>query len=187
VKKRGSDKVLVAYVVSNNGVELDLDALRAHLRERLPAFMAPAVLIPLESIPLTPNGKADRASLPDPNSRDHQAAAAEYLAPRNEVEARAARLFEGVLGVKSPSVNANFFELGGHSLMATQLVSRIREEFTVEISLRDFFHTPTIEALASAIAAGKANGFGSAINRQSLSLEEQLDALDCAASGVRAS
>ncbi len=189
VKKRGIDKVLVAYVVPTNRHELNLDVLRAHLRERLPAFMAPAMFIPLESIPLTPNGKVDRANLPEPDSRDQGAIAgsSEHVAPRNEIEARAVCLFEAVLGIKGPSVCANFFDLGGHSLMATQLVSRVREEFNVEISLRDFFHKPTIESLGSAVAAASASDFDGGIHRQSLSLEEQLDALDCVASGVRAS
>jgi amino acid adenylation domain-containing protein len=104
----------------------------------------------LERMPLLPNGKIDRNNLPQPGS----AIAAPELAnrqPRNEIQNLLKTLWEQVLGLSSIDARANFFEIGGHSLIATRIVSRVREQFKLELSLRALFENPTIEEFSAYI------------------------------------
>ncbi|HEX6184593.1 MAG TPA: amino acid adenylation domain-containing protein, partial [Pyrinomonadaceae bacterium] len=143
----GGGQRLVAYVVKDeNGP--DATALRARLLERLPDYMLPSAFVFLEALPLTPNGKVDRKALPEP---DPSATAGEYVAPRTPVEEITCNLFAQVLRVPRVGTADNLFDLGGHSLMATQLVSRVREVFGVELPLRELFERPTPGALAHAV------------------------------------
>jgi acyl carrier protein len=107
--------------------------------------MVPSVLVVLEALPLTANGKLDRKALPAP---DAIASAEEYVAPRTPVEEVLAGIYGEVLKLEQVSINDNFFELGGHSLLATRLVSKIREAFQIELPLRRVFETPTVAGLA---------------------------------------
>jgi amino acid adenylation domain-containing protein len=127
--------------------------LRSHLRARLPEYMVPSALIPMDAFPLTPAGKIDRRSLPaaDQARRD---AAAEYVAPRTGTEARLAAIAAQLLNLERVGVEDNFFELGGHSLLATQLISRIRDEFKVEAPLKALFEHPTVAGLAVVVDEG---------------------------------
>jgi amino acid adenylation domain-containing protein len=137
---------LVAYVVGEaGGVEL-----RGRLRERLPEYMRPQVMVKLEALPVLPNGKVDRKGLPEWGG-ERPELGREYVAPRTEVEGRLAGLCGELLGVERVGVEDSFFELGGHSLLATQLLSRVREGFGVELPLRAIFEAPTIAGLAARI------------------------------------
>jgi acyl transferase domain-containing protein len=78
-----------------------------------------------------------------------------YIAPRSDVERRVADIWEEVLGHEQLGINDNFFELGGDSLLATQLVTRLRDAFAVELPLRRFFESPTIAELATAVEGEK--------------------------------
>jgi acyl carrier protein len=118
-----------------------------YLREKLPEYMVPSVLVEMESIPLTANGKADRKALPDPDATE--VPADQYVAPRNDAEARLARIWQDVLEEEQVGVHDDFFELGGHSLLAVRLISAIRKEFTVEIPISHVFDYPTIALLAA--------------------------------------
>jgi amino acid adenylation domain-containing protein len=109
--------------------------------------MVPSVLVEMESIPLTANGKADRKALPDPDATE--VPADQYVAPRNDAEARLARIWQDVLEEEQVGVHDDFFELGGHSLLAVRLISAIRKEFTVEIPISHVFDYPTIALLAA--------------------------------------
>ena len=156
------DKQLVAYVVpiehcqaepgqehsqAEPGNEYDEYGWRQFLKQKLPGYMVPSAYVVLESLPLTPNGKVDRRLLPEPDtfSRDIQE---DYIAPRNSVEEVLVGIWAKVLGVEQVSVCDNFFELGGHSLLATQLISRIRDAFQVELTVRNLFEAPTVAGLA---------------------------------------
>jgi acyl carrier protein len=75
-----------------------------------------------------------------------------YRAPENDVEQTIADIWQTLLGIERVGVDDSFFDLGGHSLLATQLISRLRDTFQVELSLRSFFETPTIASLARAVA-----------------------------------
>jgi amino acid adenylation domain-containing protein len=144
-ERRSSDRSLVAYVVFR-ATPISFDALRAHLRQRLPDYMVPALFVPLAQLPMTPNGKLDRRSLPPP---DWQAGSPRpQVAPRTPVESALCSLFKDVLGIGQIGVHDNFFDLGGHSLLATQLVSRIRDALDVELPLRVLFDSPTVQGLS---------------------------------------
>ena len=124
--------------------------LRDDLKTRLPEYMVPSVFVLLESLPLSANGKVDRRALPMPG--DVRAGLdAEYIAPRNEMEEHLVQIWADVLKLERVGVNDDFFDLGGHSLMATQVVSRIREQMNVDLPLSEMFGYPTIAELAHKI------------------------------------
>jgi acyl carrier protein len=116
--------------------------------------MVPAAMVMLSKLPLNANGKIDRQALPAPE----QAQTKTYIAPRTPTEEVLAHIWAEVLRQDRISTDDNFFELGGHSLMATQIVSRIREHFKVELGLRVLFENPTISGLSEAIVQAEKNG-----------------------------
>ncbi|MBD1895823.1 non-ribosomal peptide synthetase [Coleofasciculus sp. FACHB-129] len=126
--------------------------LQAYLTQKLPEYMVPSAFVVLESLPLTPNGKVDRRALPAPEPVKLDLAGS-YVAPQTPVEEVLVKIFGEVLGVKRVGIHDNFFELGGHSLLGTQLVSRVRDAFGVELPLRSVFEAPTIAELSKAIAS----------------------------------
>ena len=143
------DKRLVAYVVAE-GQPAARD-LRRFLAEQLPDYMLPSAFVFLDALPLSPNGKVERRSLPacDGNRPELDAA---FVPPRTEAEHLLTSLWAEVLGLPRVGAHDNFFtELGGHSLLATQLVSRVRDAFGVDLPLVRFFEAPTIAELAAAI------------------------------------
>jgi amino acid adenylation domain-containing protein len=146
----GGERRLVAYVVPAPGAALGREALGTALRRGLPDYMVPTTFVVLSALPLTTNGKVDRAALPAPDAtntlRD-----GELVAPRTEVETELAAILSSLLGVEGVSVEDNFFLLGGHSLLGTQLIVRVRDVFDVELSLRTLFDAPTIADLAAEI------------------------------------
>jgi amino acid adenylation domain-containing protein len=143
------DKRLLGYVVAQ-GKELTGEELREYLKQEVPDYMVPQAIAVLSKFPLTANGKIDRAALPEPQTAQAQRA---YIAPRNETEQKIAAIWAEVLrrGLNTISIDDNFFDLGGHSLMATQVVSRIRERFALEIPMRAMFDRPTIARLGEAV------------------------------------
>ncbi|MCY1015596.1 amino acid adenylation domain-containing protein [Pyxidicoccus sp. MSG2] len=144
------DKRLVAYVVP----ALEVSGLRAWMRERLPEYMVPSALVPLEALPLTANGKVDRKALPVPEA---PASGASYVAPRTPTEVALATIWAALLRVEKVGVEEDFFALGGHSLLATQVVARVRKTFRVELPMRALFEAPTIAALAARIDSVRAS------------------------------
>ncbi|MEU1056791.1 amino acid adenylation domain-containing protein, partial [Streptomyces sp. NPDC005876] len=122
----------------------DTRELRRFVAQRLPDYMVPTALVVLDRMPLTPNGKLDRAALPEP-----EYAATAYRAPRTAREETLAGLFAEVLRVDRVGVDDNFFELGGHSLLATRLISRARADMGIEIPIRKVFDLPTVATLAA--------------------------------------
>ncbi|MFH8978198.1 non-ribosomal peptide synthase/polyketide synthase [Streptomyces sp. NPDC017890] len=144
---RAEDPRLVAYPVPAAGAVLRPEELRAHLRERLPDYMVPAVFVPLDALPVNASGKLDRRALPEPDTD----AARSGRAPRTPQEQVLAGLFAGVLGVSEVGVDDDFFDLGGHSLLATRLVARVRAALDVELALRTLFQSPTVAGLAAAL------------------------------------
>ncbi|MBW4632891.1 MAG: amino acid adenylation domain-containing protein [Iphinoe sp. HA4291-MV1] len=141
------NKRLVAYIVSNLNPP-STSELHGLLKQKLPDYMVPSAFVMLSSLPLTPNGKIDRKALPAPNIelslKDN------FVAPRNPTEEVLANLWTELLGVKV-GIHDNFFELGGHSLLATQVISRLREAFSVELPIRCLFELPTVIELAKVI------------------------------------
>ncbi|MFI7011779.1 amino acid adenylation domain-containing protein [Streptomyces sp. NPDC050145] len=139
----GGDKALVAYLV---GEEVPTDELRAELEQSLPDYMVPAAFVPMTSLPVTPNGKLDRAALPEPVWGGGTG-----RLPRGPREELLCRLFAEVLGAERVGIDDNFFELGGHSMLATRLAGRVRAELGGDIGVRTLFEAPTVAALAARI------------------------------------
>jgi amino acid adenylation domain-containing protein len=143
------EKELVAYVVLAPGAKLNAGELRDHLRKRLPDYMVPAEFVSIASVPVTANGKLDRAALPSPNgSRPHVEV---YVEPRTAVEEELAKILAPLLKLQRVGVNDNFFLLGGHSLLGTQLIARISETFGVDLTLLKLFDHPTVAEMSSEI------------------------------------
>lgn len=147
---RAEEKSLVAYVVMKPEYEPDTGVLRRHLKERLPAYMVPSFYVPVEKFPLLPNGKLNRKALPAPDW--HTLECMDTLEePQTEVEKRIAGIWQDVLGYEKVGRNQDFYDLGGHSLLATQLISRLREAFGVDLSLRSLLEGSTVAKLAQEI------------------------------------
>jgi acyl carrier protein len=146
------DKRLVAYIVCDPSQTPAVGELRAYLKDKLPEYMIPSFFVFIDALPVSPNGKIDRRALPT-LEQFRPETTGEYVAPRTEVERILADLWEQVLRVERVGVNDNFFELGGHSLLATQLVSHIRETFSVELPLRGIFESPTVAEQVGLIGA----------------------------------
>ncbi|MFE1288251.1 amino acid adenylation domain-containing protein [Streptomyces sp. NPDC058751] len=137
---------LAAYLVPADGASLPEPAeIQAHLADRLPEYMVPAAYVPLERLPLSPNGKLDLKALPAPDLTS----ATPFRAPATAREKALARLFAEVLGLEKVGADDGFFELGGHSLLATRLITRARAEIGMEIPIRKIFDLPTVAALAA--------------------------------------
>ena len=148
-EKEGREKQLVAYVVPRQG-QLSPSVLRQFLKQTLPEYMVPTIFMMLEDLPLTPNGKVNRRALPAPDL-ERSRLETKLVAPRTQVEKVLAKIWNEVLGLERVGVHDNFFELGGHSLMATRVVSRIQQEFQVDLKLIGFFKMPTIAELTKGI------------------------------------
>ncbi|MFD5425746.1 amino acid adenylation domain-containing protein [Streptomyces sp. NPDC127084] len=152
------DRRIVAYVVPETS---PVSAAAAHLRESvtghaaafLPSFMLPSAVVVLDRFPLTPHGKLDRAALPEPEIGPRR----DCREPRTPREEALCRMYEELLGARGASPGAagagvgiddDFFELGGHSLLVTRLVSRIRAEFGVELTVEAVYDAPTVADLS---------------------------------------
>jgi amino acid adenylation domain-containing protein len=145
------DRRLVAYVVGS-GDGPALDELRRLAREQLPPYMVPAAFVVLESLPVTPNRKLDRAALPPPDGA-RPAMETEYVAPRTPTEQLLAGIWERLLGVDRIGVHDDFFALGGHSLLAVQMLALVERECGCDLPLTVVFQNSTVRDLATEVAA----------------------------------
>lgn len=153
VVARGSncaEKRLTAYITLRNGTTPSAAEIREFLQASLPDYMLPAVFARIDRLPLTTNGKIDRAKLPE-ISTENTLRDDEFVAPRSPIETRVAKILCSLLNLSEVSVNDNFFLLGGHSLLGTQLIAKIRQSFGVDMQLRTLFDAPSIAELSSEI------------------------------------
>ncbi|MBD0378730.1 non-ribosomal peptide synthetase [Paenibacillus sedimenti] len=150
-------KFLCAYFIADG--EPTVSELRAHIGSDLPAYMIPSHFVKLDRMPLTANGKIDRKALPKPEGGLDSGTA--YVAPRTELEAGLAQIWQNVLGCERVGVLDDFFALGGHSLKAMSLITAIHKAYDVEVPLSLMFETSNIEALARYIevAVVENNGY----------------------------
>ncbi|WP_033334922.1 SDR family NAD(P)-dependent oxidoreductase [Scytonema hofmannii] len=143
----GLQKLTAYFTVSSSEKVVNLPDLQ--LQDRFGTSFT-CNLIPLDEMPFTVSGTIDKNKLI--RQFNHQEANAN-VAPRNEVEKQMAQIWHQVLGIPLLSIHDNFLEMGGNSLLGTQLISRLRDAFSIELSLRDLFASPTVSALASNIQA----------------------------------
>jgi acyl carrier protein len=141
------EKRLVAYMVAEESSAPSAAELREYLRARLPEYMVPTAWVFVPGLPVTSNGKLDRRALPLPDPSE----AADLVPPRTPTEMALAALWTEVLNAGAVGAGDHFFELGGHSLLGTQLLSRIGEEFSVQMPLRELFTFPTLAEMAERI------------------------------------
>jgi amino acid adenylation domain-containing protein len=150
---RGSnctEKRLTAYITMRNGTTPSAAELREFLKTSLPDYMLPSIFARLDRLPLTANGKVDRAGLPEPTI-ENTLRDEDFIAPGTPIETRLAKILCSLLNLSEVSVNDNFFLLGGHSLLGTQLIAKIRSAFGVDMALRTLFDAPSIAELSSEI------------------------------------
>ena len=153
-------KRLVAYIVRDGDVQAD--ALRGALLEKLPQQMVPSSFVPLEALPLSASGKLDRQALPAPDvKKNRQEMGQRYIAPRNVVEDTLASIYSQVLGVEEVGINDNFFTLGGDSIRSLSVVGLARQK-GLQLSLRQVALHPTVADLAHEIETGGGEDEGDA-------------------------
>lgn len=145
-----ADQQLIAYVVLKDDAPGTVAQLREYLKGRAPGYMVPDTFLQLDALPLTANGKIDRARLSE-LSKTGRTTDDGFVAPRTELEAELAGLWVTILKVERVGINDNFFDLGGHSLLATRLIFQLREHFHIDLPLRALFEAPTIALLAPVI------------------------------------
>jgi amino acid adenylation domain-containing protein len=143
---------LVAWLVPQPGMSLDVAALRTALQGQVPPHLVPSDFVVLPALPLTPNGKVDVQALPNPDLIP--APPTGQVPPRHERERQLVRLFETVLGRTPVGVHDDFFALGGHSLQAMDLLARITRALGVSLPPTALFQAPTVERLARLLAEG---------------------------------
>ncbi len=140
------DKMLAAFVQLNDKDNFNKTKIFEYLKNKLPDYMIPATLTVLDEMPITINGKIDRKKLRGLETEELDKA--EYVAPESPTQILLANIWKELTGANEVGLNDNFFNLGGHSILATQAVSRIREAFGVEVSLKDFFEMKNLGELA---------------------------------------
>ena len=138
------DRRLVAYVVSTQE-SFDLEALRLRARQWLPEHMVPAHLVQIAALPLLPNGKIDRHSLPRPQGQ--LPTAGRRAAPSSDTEHRVWMIWQDLLKHGDFGIEDNFFDLGGHSMLAVRLIRRVETEFQCAFNLNALLEQPTIAAM----------------------------------------
>jgi amino acid adenylation domain-containing protein len=152
---------LVAYVVPGDADRVSTGELRDLLARQLPAYMIPEAFVWLDALPLTANGKLDRAALPPPGASPP--ASGVRTPPANALEATIAEIWQGLLGVEQVGVEDNFFDLGGHSLLVIQLQRKLRAATGCELPIADLFQRQTVRAIAEHVAALGGSGAGDAV------------------------
>ncbi|MEU6094728.1 non-ribosomal peptide synthetase [Streptomyces sp. NPDC047079] len=150
-EREDGNKQLVCYVVAEPGT-VDLAAVRAHARTKLPGYMTPEAFVRLDALPLTANGKLDRAAMPEPDFNQVVAS----RAPQTPLQQELCAMFSSLLEVPEVGIDDSFFDLGGQSLQAIRLCNRIGAAVGVGVSVNKLFDNPTVAELAAYIDAKRA-------------------------------
>ena len=153
----GHEARLIAYVVPRSGQSFQVSDLRQFARERLPAYMVPSSFVMVTHVPLTPNGKLDRAALPGAAEVTAEVPGP-YIAPTSDTQRALAKIWVELLGVERVGIHDDFFELGGHSLLAFHLISRVLVALGVEIPVRAVFDAPTVAGVEQAVIDARTTG-----------------------------
>lgn len=150
------DRRLVAYFVPQGKPAPAVSELRRFLMAQFPDYMIPSAFIKRPSLPLTPNGRVDYSALPDLGGK-RPALSTPFTAPKSSVEKKLAKIWAEVLAVEKVGAMDNFFDLGGNSLGASQVVSRVIQEFHLDLPVKALFDCPTVAQMAAVITTNQAN------------------------------
>ncbi|MDQ1352317.1 MAG: hypothetical protein QG657_2623, partial [Acidobacteriota bacterium] len=168
------DSYLCAYIIfmplspSITGTDL-----RNFLSQRLPDYMVPVYFIPIDKIPLTPNGKLDRRRLPEPDRTTASSIA--FEAPRNETEKKLTEIYGRILGLEWPGIRDSFFTNGGDSIKAVRFIGQLNERLKTNLKIKDLYAHPTIEELAILVRHKRDKGEDSTPER--IEVEKKIAAL----------
>ena len=155
------EKRLVNYFVPMEANQYDVEVLRSHLREKLPAYAIPSDFVPLVRFPLNPNGKIDKGRLPFPDTvqshmlKQQQQANSDSSTPLTPLQKVLHQVWSDALGRQTVALTDNFFDLGGHSVLATRVIFKMRQALQTELPLNLLYDHPTIEGLSGAIEESK--------------------------------
>jgi amino acid adenylation domain-containing protein/non-ribosomal peptide synthase protein (TIGR01720 family) len=158
------EQLLTAYVVPDAGAGAPrqaIDALRAHLHQRLPEHMVPAAFVLLAALPLSANGKLDRRALPAPRPLPEAA----FADPEGEVERTVAEVWREVLRAERVGRHDNFFDLGGHSMLMLRVLRKLQQRCGRQLSMLDLFRAPTVAAMAALLAGEAASPEAAAVTQ----------------------
>ena len=147
------DERLVAYIVPKAAPGPNVSEMRRFLAKKLPDYMIPTTFIALDAVPLTDTLKVDRKALPKPKGLRPEIAAS-YAPPRNSVEEALVKIWAEVLELDQVGIHDNFFDLGGHSLAATRIISRVVKTFSLDLSVKALFDSPTVAEMTDVLMAG---------------------------------
>ena len=155
-------KQLVAYIIPKG--DYDRNAIITYLKEKLPAYMVPSILVQMQSFPVTASGKVDKKALPDFHGNEvlHT-----YAAPQNDVEQKLVEIWQALFHIEQLGTQDNFFDLGGTSILAMQVVSQARKT-GYKLQAEDFFTHQTIEKLSILI---KERSIAGTLKRQRNSMD----------------
>ncbi len=148
---RPGDRRLVGYVVAADGAVANPAELRRFVRETLPDYMVPSAIVVVTALPVSANGKIDRAALPAPDGERQSDET--FVAPRTATERQIADIWREVLAVEQVGLNDNFFDLGGHSLLIVQMQARLTVALGRTLTVVDLFRFPTVSSLAGHVSA----------------------------------
>ena len=148
---RPGDRRLVAYIVPTNVQTELINELLPFLRQKLPQQMIPSAFVRSIELPMTPNGKIDRRSLPVPELADRLHLTDSCVAPRNSTETQLVAIWKKLLNVDNVGIHENFFDLGGHSLLAVNLFTEINKTFGKMLPLATLFQHQTIGQFATVL------------------------------------
>ncbi len=144
---RHGDMRLIGYIIPKEQPGPSIHALRAEMRQKLPSFMVPNTFVRIEKMPLTPNGKTERKSLPEPDL-DRIDTGVEFIPPQTDLEKKLAAIWQKLLGLVEVGVTDSFFDLGGDSLLAVQTVLEVERILDRSLPLSSFYGSPTIRQMA---------------------------------------
>lgn len=145
IEDPAAGKRLIAYIVSEGA--FNKEDIINYLESKLPDYMIPRLLMPLDTIPITGNGKIDKKALPIPDAS--ALLNGRYIAPANKTEEKIAGAWKELLTVKKVGAHDNFFELGGNSLLALKTVAHLKQEYGYDLPVTKVYQFPTVNGIAA--------------------------------------
>lgn len=144
-KSNPENPLLIAYLKYNGAEELNINAIKAYLLEKIPDYMVPTNFTVINEMPLTSSGKINRKALPEPNFNFQ----VKRTSDPGKIEDIILSIWQDVLKNNHIDIKTNFFDIGGNSIMTPLIAARLQKEFNIKVSTIDIFQYPTVEALTT--------------------------------------